>query len=69
MTLEYVIDREGGCVPVRAHTIVLSVQHTKDVSQEQMKKDLFKHVVKVRRKMTLTKCTYISFENLLDQRK
>ena len=47
MTLEYIIDEQGGCVPKRAHTIVMSVQHTEGVSQEQMEQDLKEHVIKV----------------------
>ena len=64
MTLEYVMDKEGGCIPIRAHTIVMSVQHDKAVTNEQMAKDLMEHVIKVRGKMDLTKG---HFENILNQ--
>ena len=44
-TVEYAI-RDGSCVPLRVHTIVVSVQHSPDVTLEQMRADLMEHVVK-----------------------
>jgi len=45
VTVEYVI-RDGSCVPLNVHTIVISTQHSPDVTQEQLKKDLVEHVIK-----------------------
>lgn len=45
VTVEYAI-RDGSCVPLRVHTIVISVQHSPDVTIEQLRKDLMEHVVK-----------------------
>ncbi|KAK2196284.1 bifunctional S-adenosylmethionine synthetase/S-adenosylmethionine synthetase [Babesia duncani] len=36
----------GHYEPVRVHTIVISTQHDPDVSLEQIRKDLFEHVIK-----------------------
>merc|ERR1711970_1715853 len=35
----------GACVPVRVHTVVISVQHSEDVTNEQMRKALKEDVV------------------------
>ncbi len=45
VTVEYAI-RDGSCVPLNVHTIVVSTQHSPDVTQEQLKKDLLEHVIK-----------------------
>lgn len=45
VTVEYAI-RDGSCVPLRVHTIVVSVQHSPEVSMKQLRKDLMEHVVK-----------------------
>lgn len=45
VTVEYAI-RDGSCVPLNVHTIVISTQHSPDVTQEQLKKDLVEHVIK-----------------------
>jgi len=37
---------KGACIPLRVHTVVISVQHSEDVSQEQLKLDLMQKVVK-----------------------
>jgi len=44
VTVEYAI-RDGSCVPLNVHTIVISTQHSPDVTQEQLKKDLMEHVI------------------------
>jgi len=45
VTCEYkVVD--GVPVPVRVHTVVISCQHSEDVSNEQIASDLMEHVVK-----------------------
>ncbi|XP_065835291.1 methionine--tRNA ligase, cytoplasmic-like [Oscarella lobularis] len=44
VTIEYKADG-GAVVPLRVHTVVISVQHSPDVLMEQMKKDLKEHVI------------------------
>ena len=44
VTVEYKNDN-GAMVPVRVHTIVISTQHSPDVSQEQIQADLKEHVI------------------------
>lgn len=46
VTIEYSYEK-GACVPKRVHTIVLSVQHSPDVTQEQLHDDLEKKVISV----------------------
>ena len=36
----------GACIPVRVHTVVVSVQHSEDIEQEQMKKEIMEKVIK-----------------------
>lgn len=38
--------QKGACIPLRVHTVVVSVQHSEDVSMEQIRKDLMEKVVK-----------------------
>lgn len=38
--------QKGACIPLRVHTVVISVQHSEDVSLEQIRKDLMEKVVK-----------------------
>ncbi|XP_062510034.1 S-adenosylmethionine synthase-like [Corticium candelabrum] len=45
VTVQYKMD-SGAVVPMRVHTVVISVQHTPDVTSEQMDKDLREHVIK-----------------------
>jgi S-adenosylmethionine synthetase len=45
-TVEYRKDRNGFLTPVRVHTIVISTQHDDGISNEQIRKDLFEHVVR-----------------------
>lgn len=45
VTVEYSI-RDGSCVPLRVHTIVVSTQHAPEVTIEQLRRDLMEHVVK-----------------------
>jgi S-adenosylmethionine synthetase len=45
VTVEY--KREGGAmIPVRVHTILISTQHSPDVTNEQIRADLMEHVIK-----------------------
>ena len=37
---------KGACVPLRVHTIVISVQHSEQVSIDQLRSDLMEHVIK-----------------------
>lgn len=46
VTVEY--KEESGCmIPLRVHAIVISIQHSPDVSMDQMKADLREKVIKV----------------------
>jgi S-adenosylmethionine synthetase len=46
VTIEYELDG-GACTPKRVHTIVISTQHSEDVTNEQLRKDLMEKVIKV----------------------
>lgn len=45
VTVEYAI-KDGSCVPLRVHTIVISCQHSPDVTIEKLRQDLMEHVIK-----------------------
>jgi len=45
VTIEYRMEN-GACVPMRVHTLVISVQHSPDVTLEKLRSDLMEHVVK-----------------------
>jgi S-adenosylmethionine synthetase len=45
VTVEYKIVN-GSCVPIRVHTVVISTQHSPDVTIEKIRQDLMEHVVK-----------------------
>jgi S-adenosylmethionine synthetase len=46
VTIEYM--NEGGrMIPQRVHTVVISTQHSEDVTLEQMREDLMEHVIRV----------------------
>jgi len=46
VTIEY--QKEGGaCIPKRVHTVVISTQHSEEVTNEQLRADLLEKVVKV----------------------
>ncbi|CAF3413473.1 unnamed protein product [Rotaria sp. Silwood1] len=45
VTVEYKFDK-GACVPQRVHTIVISTQHSPEVTQEQLRDDLLNKVIK-----------------------
>jgi len=45
VTVEYAI-KDGSCVPLRVHTIVISVQHSPDITIEKLRQDLMEHVIK-----------------------
>jgi len=44
VTVEYKLDN-GACIPLRVHTIVISTQHSPDVSNEEIRKGLREEVV------------------------
>jgi S-adenosylmethionine synthetase len=46
VTCEYRMIK-GACVPMRVHTIVISLQHSEDVTTEQIRADLLEKVVRV----------------------
>ena len=54
--MEYRNDN-GAVVPLRVHTIVISVQHVEDISLEEMRKQLKELIIKVGGE--LATCTYI----------
>jgi S-adenosylmethionine synthetase len=45
VTVEYAI-KDGSCKPLRVHTIVVSCQHSPDVTIEKLRQDLMEHVIK-----------------------
>lgn len=45
VTVEYSI-KDGSCVPIRVHTIVISCQHSPDVTIEKLRQDMMEHVIK-----------------------
>lgn len=44
VTIEYAFDH-GACVPLRVHTVVLSTQHSADISLDQLRKDVREKVI------------------------
>lgn len=46
VTCEYYFDN-GAAVPTRVHTVVISVQHSSEITLEQLKKEVMEKVVKV----------------------
>ncbi|KAH3861227.1 S-adenosylmethionine synthase-like [Dreissena polymorpha] len=44
VTAEYKYE-DGACVPLRVHTVVISVQHSPDITVEQLRKELMEKVV------------------------
>merc|ERR1719231_1498475 len=45
VTCEYKMDN-GRPIPIRVHTIVISTQHSEDITQDEIKKQLMEHVIK-----------------------
>jgi len=45
VTIEYKKEK-GAVVPIRVHTVVISTQHSEDVTNDEIKKGLMEHVVK-----------------------
>ena len=48
VTVEYHM-KDGACIPVRVHTIVISVQHSDAISLEDIRKHLLEDIIKVGR--------------------
>jgi len=46
VTCEYKKGPDGAMVPTRVHTILISTQHSPDVTNDQIRKDLMEHVIK-----------------------
>jgi S-adenosylmethionine synthetase len=46
VTVEYRKEANGAVTPLRVHTILISTQHSPDVTNEQIGKDLMEHVIK-----------------------
>eukprot|EP00056_Hartaetosiga_gracilis_P020261 m.18381 g.18381 ORF g.18381 m.18381 type:complete len:391 (-) comp8309_c0_seq1:324-1496(-) len=44
VTIEYKLEN-GACVPLSVHTVVISTQHSDDVTNEQIRSDLMEHVI------------------------
>lgn len=45
VTVEYKI-ADGSCIPIRVHTIVISVQHSPNITLERLRQDLMEKVIK-----------------------
>jgi len=37
---------KGACIPIRVHTVVISIQHSDDVTTDRVRQDLMEKVVK-----------------------
>lgn len=46
VTIEYRMEK-GACVPIRVHTVVISLQHSEDVTLEHLRKEVTEKVVRV----------------------
>lgn len=46
VTVEYRIEH-GACIPIRVHTVVISVQHSEVIGLDEMRRELMEKVVKV----------------------
>ncbi|KAE9547620.1 hypothetical protein FO519_009167 [Halicephalobus sp. NKZ332] len=44
VTIEYTYE-SGACVPQRVHTVVISTQHSPEISMEELREELRKHVI------------------------
>lgn len=45
VTIEYSYEK-GACVPKRVHTIVISTQHSPDITMEQLREEIERHVIR-----------------------
>jgi S-adenosylmethionine synthetase len=45
VTVEYTT-KDGSCIPLRVHTVVISVQHSPEITIEKLRQDLMEHVIK-----------------------
>ena len=46
VTVEYRNDN-GACIPLRVHTVVVSVQHSPDITLPEMRKQIKEHIIEV----------------------
>jgi len=46
VTCQYKIEK-GACIPIRVHTVVISVQHSEEITLERLRSELMEKVVKV----------------------
>lgn len=46
VTCEYYFDH-GACIPIRVHTVVISVQHSEEISLEDLREEVIEKVIKV----------------------
>lgn len=46
VTVEYKREADGSISPIRVHTILISTQHSPDVTNEKIRADLLEHVIK-----------------------
>lgn len=44
ITCEYRFD-QGACIPLRVHTVVISVQHSEDITLDQLRQQVIERVV------------------------
>lgn len=45
--MEYSLDN-GACIPQRLHTVVVSVQHSEDISLEDMRQRIRENIIEVK---------------------
>lgn len=45
--MEYSLDN-GACIPQRLHTVVVSVQHSEDISLEDMRQQIRENIIEVK---------------------
>ena len=62
VTVEYRMD-DGACVPLRVHTVVVSSQHSKDITLEQMRKDIKEKVIDV--SVICSVCWLVTYQLLI----
>ena len=57
--------QDGRPIPKRVHTVVISTQHSEDITQEEIKKQLMEHVIKPvipgKTYQTMTVCLRVCF--------
>lgn len=46
VTCEYRFD-QGACIPIRVHTVVISIQHSEEITLEELREEVLEKVIKV----------------------